>query len=75
MSATPEATPEQYRSTFALYGDGQSVMDDLQRIFGNAVFVAGQPDLTAYNCGAKAVIEHIWFQINKAEKPAQKGKS
>lgn len=69
------ATPDQYRSTFELFGDGQSVLADLLDTFGGRVFVPGQPDQTAYNCGAKAVIEHIIARIDAAEKPAQKGKS
>jgi len=63
------ATPDQYLSAFELFGDGQAVLDDLTQLFGGAPFIAGQPDTTAYNCGAKAVIEHIHAQIAKAERP------
>jgi hypothetical protein len=63
------ATPEQYRNTFELHNDGQAVLDDLARVFGGAPFVPGQPDTTAYNCGAKAVIEHLHAQIAKADRP------
>lgn len=60
------ATPQQYFSAFGL-SDGQAVLDDLQERFGGAPFVAGQPDQTAYNCGAKAVLEHILLQLAKVE--------
>ncbi len=59
------ATPQQYRGAFELNNDGQAVLDDLVERFGKPPFVAGQPDVTAFNCGAKAVIEHIYAQINK----------
>lgn len=61
------ATPQQYRSAFELFGDGQAVLDDLVEKFGKAPFTPGQPDVTAFNCGAKAVIEHIYAQINAQE--------
>lgn len=63
------ATPQQYRSTFDLFNDGQAVLDDLITKFGRAPFVAGQPDVTAFNCGAKAVIEHIVAQMDAANHP------
>lgn len=59
----PAAT---YRRCFTLHNDGMAVLDDLVRRFGGAPFVQGQPDTTAFNCGAKAVIEHIWAQIESA---------
>lgn len=65
------ATPQQYLSAFDLHGDGQAVLDDLTRIFGKSPFVAGQPDATAYNCGTKAVIEHIHARMAEAERPQQ----
>lgn len=61
------ATPQQYRSAFELFNDGQAVLEDLVEKFGGPPFVAGQTDQTAYNCGAKAVIEHIYAQINAQE--------
>jgi len=61
-----------FRSTFELYADGRAVLSDLIDLFGKAPFVPGQPDQTAYNCGAKAVIEHILARIAEAEKPAQR---
>lgn len=61
--------PEQYRSTFELFGDGVAVLDDLIKLFGGPPFVPGQPDQTAYNCGAKAVIEHILARIDAANNP------
>lgn len=61
------ATPQQYRSAFELYGDGQAVLDDLVRRFGKPPFVEGKPDVTAFNCGAKAVIEHIYSQIEQTQ--------
>ena len=60
------ATPEQYASAFELYGDGRAVLEDLVEKFGKAPFVPGSPDATAYNCGTKAVIEHIYAQISAA---------
>jgi hypothetical protein len=67
MSKPTAATPQQYVSTFELYGDGQAVLADLVLTFGGAPFKPGQPDLTAFNCGAKAVIEHIYARINQAQ--------
>lgn len=64
MSTEAFATPQQYRSAFELFGDGQAVLDDLTAKFGRSPFVPGQPDTTAFNCGAKAVIEHIHAQIH-----------
>ena len=61
------ATPQQYRSAFELFGDGQAVLDDLVEKFGKPPFAPGQPDVTSYNCGAKAVIEHIYAQIKAQE--------
>lgn len=61
------ATPQQYLSAFELTNDGRAVLDDLARLFGAAPFAPGSPDVTAYNCGAKAVIEHIHAQIARAE--------
>lgn len=61
------ATPQQYFHAFGLAGDGQAVLDDLQQRFGGSCFVAGQPDTTAFNCGAKAVLEHILLQLAKVE--------
>ncbi len=61
------ASPQQYRSAFELFGDGQAVLDDLVKKFGGPPFVPGSPDQTAYNCGAKAVIEHIYAQISASE--------
>lgn len=63
--------PAAYLSTFELYGDGRAVLDDLQQRFGGPPFVPGSPDQTAFNCGARAVLEHILAQIDKAEKPAR----
>lgn len=59
------ATPDVYARTFTLM-DGEAVLNDLMQRFAGAPFVAGQPDKTAYNCGAKAVIEHILSQIAEA---------
>lgn len=61
------ATPHQYFHALGLTPDGQAVLDDLQRLFGAAPFVAGQPDVTAYNCGARAVLEHILAQLAQVE--------
>lgn len=64
------ASPKQYFATFEQTNDGQAVLDDLARLFGAAPFVAGQPDTTAYNCGAKAVLEHIHAQLAKVDQRA-----
>jgi hypothetical protein len=61
-----------YRSTFELYGDGQAVLAELIDLFGKAPFVPGQPDQTAYNCGAKAVVEHILARIAEADQLPQR---
>lgn len=61
------ATPQQYFHALGLTPDGQAVLDDLQMRFGGAPFVPGQPDQTAYNCGAKAVLEHILLQLAQVE--------
>ncbi len=61
------ASPQQYRSAFELFGDGQAVLADLVEKFGKSPFVPGAPDVTAFNCGAKAVIEHIYAQISASE--------
>jgi hypothetical protein len=61
-----------YLATFELHPDGRAVLDDLQQTFGKSPFVPGAPDQTAFNCGARAVLEHILAQIDKAEKPAQR---
>ncbi|MEL4181230.1 Bbp19 family protein [Roseateles sp. PN1] len=63
------ATPQQYQHTFDLTNDGQAVLDDLMQIFGNAPFVPGKPDQTAYNCGARAVIEHIHAMLSQSGRP------
>lgn len=57
------ATPEQYRAAFELSNDAQAVLDDLIERFGKPPFVPGQPDVTAFNCGTKAVVEHIHAMI------------
>lgn len=69
MSAQPadRATPQQYRGTFELTNDGQAVLNDLVRLFGGPTFAAGQPDVTAFRCGAKAVIEHVYAQLEKTQ--------
>ncbi len=61
------ATPHQYFHALGLTPDGQAVLDDLQARFGAAPFVAGQPDQTAFNCGARAVLEHILLQLAQVE--------
>ena len=60
-------TPEAYQSTFATHGDGIAVLNDLIERFAGPPFAPGAPDKTAYNCGAKAVIEHILAQIAAAK--------
>lgn len=61
------ATPQQYFHALGLTPDGQAVLDDLQQRFGGACFVSGAPDQTAYNCGGKAVLEHILLQLAQVE--------
>jgi|GEM_PF-3581743 len=64
-----QAAPAQYVHTFDLTNDGRAVLDDLVRLFGGPPFAPGQPDQTAYNCGARAVIEHIHAMLAQAERP------
>ena len=66
------ATPKQYAAVFGMSGDAEAVLEDLARLFAGAPFVAGQADTTAYNCGTKAVIEHIHGRIALVE-PQQRG--
>lgn len=61
------ATPQQYAATFDLTNDGQAVFEELMGLFGGSPFVAGKPDQTAFNCGAKAVIEHIVGRLAQVE--------
>lgn len=63
IAPVPAAT---YRRCFTHSNDAMAVLDDLVRLFGGSPFVAGKPDQTAFNCGAKAVIEHIYTQIESA---------
>ena len=65
-------TAAAYQSTFELYGDGRAVLDELIDLFGKAPFVPGSPDQTAYNCGAKAVVEHILARIAEADQLPQR---
>jgi predicted short-subunit dehydrogenase-like oxidoreductase (DUF2520 family) len=60
------ATPKHYRDTFDLDASGQAVLAELIETFGGPPFAAGQPDQTAYNCGTKAVIEHILAKLDAA---------
>lgn len=62
-----DATPQQFAAVFSLSNDGQAVFDSLARRFAGPPFVAGQSDVTAYNCGTKAVIEHIAAMLEQAE--------
>lgn len=66
MAEVPAVPAATYRRCFTLHNDGMAVLDDLVARFGKPPFVQGQPDTTAFNCGAKAVIEHIWSQIESA---------
>ena len=66
------ATPEQYAAAFDLTTDGQAVFAELMELFGKAPFVVGKPDQTAYNCGAKAVIEHIAARLAQVEPVRQR---
>lgn len=61
------ATPQQYFHALGLTPDGQAVLDDLQARFGGPPFVSGQPDQTAFNCGARAVLEHVLLQLAQVE--------
>lgn len=53
------ATPQQYHATFEFNSDARAVLDDLIERFGGPSFAPGQPDVTAFKCGQKSVIEHI----------------
>lgn len=55
-----------YHYTFKS-AEGEAVLADLMKRFALPPFVAGKPDQTAYNCGTKAVIEHIFSQVQAAD--------
>lgn len=57
------AEPRDYSAIFS-FPEGEKVLDDLIKLFGGKPFVPGQPDTTAFNCGAKSVIEHILAQLD-----------
>jgi hypothetical protein len=65
------ATPEQYFSTFELWGDGQQVLDDLVQQFCGPVFDQNPYEM-ARRAGRREVIEHIHAQIAKVDKPPRK---
>lgn len=60
------AEAKDYQAIFS-FPEGQAVLEDLMELFAKAPFAPGQPDVTAYNCGAKAVLEHILAKINEAQ--------
>lgn len=62
------AKPEQYHSTFELWGDGRAVLDDLTDKFGGPVFDR-DPIVMARNAGRREVLEHIHGEIAKIDKP------
>jgi hypothetical protein len=64
---TVMATPQQYHATFEFNPDARAVLDDLIERFGGPSFAPGQPDVTAFKCGQKSVIEHIVSTLAKAE--------
>jgi hypothetical protein len=64
------ASPQQYRSTFELYRDGEAVLVDLMARFGGELFVAGGQEgerQTLINLGRRQVLDHILGQINKVQ--------
>jgi hypothetical protein len=64
------ATPEQYLSTFDLFGDGQAVLADLMEKFGAELFVAGGLEAerkTLVNLGRRQVLDHILAQMGQAK--------
>lgn len=61
------ATPRDFLDTFST-AHGERVLEELMSLFAQSPFVAGQPDRTAYNCGTKAVLEHILAQQAEAQK-------
>lgn len=61
------ASPQQYRSAFELFNDGQAVLNDLVERFGKDPFTPGQPDVTAHKLGQKSVVEFIWSQIARTQ--------
>jgi hypothetical protein len=65
------ATPEQYLSTFELWGDGSAVLDDLTEKFAGPVFSSDALEM-ARRVGRREVIEHIHGEIDKAAKPPRK---
>lgn len=60
------ATPRDFLDTFST-AHGERVLEALMGEFAKSPFAAGQPDQTAYNCGTKAVLEHILAMKAKAE--------
>lgn len=55
-----------YKRIFA-HADGQAVLRDLIHRFGYcrvSTFVAGQPDLTAFNEGRRSVLMHIGSYVD-----------
>ncbi len=61
------ASAKDYHAVFG-FPEGQRVLEDLMDLFAKAPFVAGQADTTAYNCGTKAVLEHILAKIDEAQR-------
>ncbi len=55
-----------YRS-FADSGPGAIVLADLEERFGRNPFSPGQTDVTAFNCGAMAVLQHIGDRLRAAD--------
>lgn len=62
------ATPEQYRSTFELFGDGVAVLDDLQALFCKPLWDASADERTR-RIGQREVLEHILLMIDAANRP------
>lgn len=59
------ATPDQYRSTFELYGDGQAVLDDLIATFCGPMWHPDADERTR-RIAHREVIEHIHSRISVA---------
>lgn len=60
-----EATPDHYARAFSLT-DGEIVLDDLQRLFGGALWHADEGERSR-RIGQREVLEHILAKIAAAK--------
>ena len=67
--AVRKAEPVDYQRLFENYPEGAIVLEDLIKRFGGNLFVKGGQEgdrQTAFNLGARAALDFILRQINKA---------